>query len=177
MKKKTVIQRGIRGIILGFPLLYCFNQTFCCYSELRDQSSTLTNLPPKEKASGSQRTMNSTKRVVCLPGNRATHSKQNSCSRETHVLMEQERRKKAPRIFPNQGAEVILDSYGTNFSNNLSKNLMFPVNQHGQNTQNVLFFLSTSMLTTTTSISSWTPGLAADIKNVQHGESKTKSTA
>lgn len=33
----------------------------------------------------------------------------------------------------NQGAKVILESYGTNFSNSPSKKLMFPVNQQGQN--------------------------------------------
>lgn len=42
-------------------------------------------------------------------------------------------KKKAPRKVSNQGAKVILESYGTNFSYNPSKNFMFPV-KHGQNT-------------------------------------------
>lgn len=45
MKKSSYSERS-----LGFPLLYCccsFDQTFCCYSEPREQGRTLTNLPPK----------------------------------------------------------------------------------------------------------------------------------
>lgn len=48
--------------------------------------------------------------------------------------MEQERRKKAPSMSSHQGAKDISESYGANFSNSPSKKLMFPVNQHGQNT-------------------------------------------
>lgn len=55
IRKKAVNKGKKLSFSVGFPLLYCccsFDHTFCCYSELRDQNSTLTNLPPKAKARG-----------------------------------------------------------------------------------------------------------------------------
>lgn len=92
---------------------------------------------------------------VCLETEQHIKNRAAAAGKPRQALMEQGRRKKAPRISSNQGAKVILESYQTSFPSSPSKKLTFPVKQHGQSTLNILCGLSTSRLTSTMSICSW----------------------